>query len=1016
MKKIFTIAFLALCSLHMFAQNRLVSGKITDAGDGSALPGVNIIIQGTSTGVITDFDGNFSIEVLNNDISLEISFLGFKKQIIEVGNQSTLNIALEQDLNQLDEVIVIGYGSVKKKDLTGAIVGLEENEMTTGGNISSAAQMLQGRAAGVEVSTESSEPGSNLSIVIRGLTSIGNTNQPLYVVDGFPMSAGVSLNPSDIERIDILKDASATAIYGSRGSAGVIMITTKKGKRNGGIKVSYDGYFGLQKINSTIDFLNWNDYSKNQNNLWVDNTGYDNLPLFSDADIAAGTAAVGEGTDWLEEGTQVAPMQNHQLSVSGGNEKMRYLISGNYFDQDGILLNSNYNRSSIRVNFDTKIGNKANVGANIYTQKTKAREQKLWPGARNSSVMYKLLTANPGRPAYNEDGSLGQIVFSRDNSPWINPIGQMTVPDRDAIGTRTYVNLWGDYEIIDGLVAKLNVGYDHSATTTASYVPGIYTGEYVPESQQGEIAEAKLTNTLIEGTLTYNTTFSENHVLTLLGGASTQYFDTFSFSAKGIGFPTDKSSYYNLGSSSKGQSITSSRKDSRLISAFARANYSYKGKYLVTATIRADGDSKFGSNNKWGTFPSASVAWRLSEEDFLNESNLINELKLRIGYGVTGNNSFGPYTALARIGASGPFTYNGDLVTTGLGAADSFAPNPNLQWETSNMLNIGLDFGFWKNRLSGSIELYNTDTKNLIIDQNISRASTGYSLIRANVGEINNKGFEITLGGDIYDRDFKWNISANLSKNVNKVVSLDGDNIISIRVDKAPGGGEAVYTQIVPGEPLGNFYGYLYNGVLGEGETYDPQPTTTRAGSALYVDVDNSGEITSDDRVVLGNSTPDFIYGINNSLSYKAFSLDLFFQGVQGNDLLNLRRLMIDEANTPASLERYSSSNTTGTLPGVGYFYDGSYGSYVNDQFVEDGSYLRLKNVVFTYKVNAGKIDWISNLELYLAGQNLLTWTQYSGFDPEVSFYSGNGIGRGVDDNGYPSSRNYSAGLRMTFN
>ena len=991
-----------------------VSGRVTSEEDNNGLPGVNILEKGTLNGTVTDADGNYKLDVTDENAVLVFSYIGHETKEIVVGTRLVIDIVMTPDLTSLQEIVVVGYGEIKKKDLTGAVVALEESDMTTGGNVSSAAQMMQGRAAGVEVSTDSSEPGSELSVVVRGLTSIGNTNQPLYVVDGFPMSAGVTLNPADIERIDILKDASATAIYGSRGSAGVIMITTKKGKR-GQVHASYDGYVGIQKINNTIDFLNWSQYSQAQNTRWEENPSYDGLPFYTPADIAAGTAAVGEGTNWLEEGTRTAVVQNHQISVSGGDEKTRYSLSGNYFNQEGVLLNSGFNRGSVRLNFDTKIGKKANVGSNIYTQQTKSNVQKLWPGARNSSVMYKLLTANPGRPAYNPDGSLGQVEFSRDNVPWINPIGQMTVPERDITGVRTYVNLWTDYEIVEGLVAKLNLGYDQTATTNSSYVPGIYTGEYVPDAQQAEIRESKVKNTLVEGTLSYTTSFSDMNTLSLLAGASTQYFDSYNFSAKGVGYPTDKTLYYDLGSASGGNSISSYRWDSRLISAFARANYSFNDKYLITATVRADGDSKFGNNNKWGVFPSASAAWRISEESFLENVTIIDNLKLRVGYGVTGNNSFGAYTALPRIGSNGPYTFDGTNVVTGLAAADNFAPNPNLKWETSYMSNIGLDFGLWASRLIGSIEVYNTDTKDLIIDKNISKASTGYTKIRANVGEINNKGIELTLGGDIIDGEFNWSLSANASRNVNKVVRLDGDNTIMISSTKGPDGGSGgVYSEIAPGEPLGNIIGYLYEGVLQSGELYSSQPTTTLAGSALYVDVDNSGLIDVDDRVVLGNATPDFIYGINNRFSYKGFSLDLFFQGVYGNDILNVRRVMIDEMNTPAALERYSNSNTTGTLPGVGYFY-GGYGSYINDYFVEDGSYLRLKNVVFTYKFNTSNLKWLSNVEVYVSGQNLLTWTEYTGFDPEVSFNPGNGIGRGIDDNGYPNVKNYTGGLRVTF-
>ncbi len=1003
-------------SIEVIIQEITITGRVTSSENNEGLPGANVIVKSTSLGTVTDVEGFYSLEVPGEESILVFSSVGYLQEELVVGNKSVIDLVMTPDITALEEIVVIGYGEVKKKDMTGAVVALDESEMTTGGNVSSVAQMMQGRAAGVEVSTESSEPGANLSVVVRGLTSISNSNQPLYVVDGFPMSAGVTLNPTDIERIDILKDASATAIYGSRGSAGVIMITTKKGNR-GKVQVSYDGYAGVQQINNTVDFINWNQYYQSTNIRWEENRSYDGNPWYTTEDITAGTNAVGEGTDWLNEGTQSAAIQNHQISISGGNENTRYSLSGNFFQQDGILRKSSFDRGSIRFNFDTKISKKANIGAHIYTQQTKSKAQKLDPGARNESVMYKLLTANPGRPAFNADGSLGQIAFSRDNNPIVNPIGQMTVPDRDLTSNRTYVNLWADIEIVGGLVAKLNIGYDQSASTASQYVPGIYTGEYVPDSQKGQIMEDKLKNALVEGTLSYNKTFSEVHSLTLLGGASMQYFDKYSFGLAGVGFPTDKTSYYDLGSASQGSSIQSFRSNSKMASVFARANYSFNDKYLLTATIRGDGDSKFGANNKWGVFPSASAAWRISEEGFIENIGVIDNLKIRLGYGVTGNNSFGAYTALNRIGATGPYTFNGTSVYTGLGAADNFAANPDLQWETSTMLNLGLDFGLWESRLTGSIEVYNTDTEDLIIDKSISAASTGYTIIRANVGEINNKGIELTIGGDIIDNNFKWTLMANASRNTNKVIKLDEDNFIKIRVDKEPAGGASrdVYTEITPGQPIGNFIGYVYRGVLNSGEVYAPQPLTSKAGQALYEDIDNSGEIDQDDRVLLGNSTPDFIYGINNRFSYKGLSIDLFFQGVQGNDVLNLRRLMIDEKNTPASLERYNGANTNGSLPGDGYFYGGAYGSYVNNKFVEDGSYLRLKNVIITYKLNTKNINWLGNVEFYVSGQNLLTWTNYSGFDPEVSFYSGNGIGRGIDDNGYPNVKTYTGGLRITF-
>lgn len=996
-------------------QEITITGKVTDADDGNVLLGVSVIVAGTTIGVSTDFDGNYTINIPDDNVSLEFSYLGYKKQIIAVKGQTTVNVALQPDASKLNEVVLVGYGSVRKKDLTGAVVSLGEDEMTIGASTSSAAQMIQGRAAGVEVSANDGEPGQGMNIVIRGVTSISNSNEPLYVVDGFPMAAGVSISPDDIESIDILKDAASAAIYGSRGSAGVVLITTKGGK-SGRTEISYDGYTGIQVLNGSLDYLNWGDHARIVNEQYAEGIN-DGDPWRSAADIA-----VPNNTDWVDEVTRSALVQSHTIRASGGDDQSHFSLSANYFDQEGLFINSEFTRSSIRLNADRKFGKRTKVGVNMYTSRISSDATGKDPGSRSLSPLYSALVASPGRAAYNEDGTLASTAFSRDTRPFINPVGHFTERINEYSEWRTYSNLYIDYKVQDNLTAKLNLGYDHTAGTNAQYSPAPYSGNF----PVGGITESKSTSYLIEGTLDYKLNVSDNHDLSFLLGTSTQYDTRFAFGAFGNTFPTDKTLYYNLGSA-ENQTVSSHKEDQRISSFFGRANYSYKGKLLLVATIRTDGASQFGENNKWGVFPSVSGAWRISEEEFLSESNLFSDLKLRASYGVTGNNNFSPYTSLARVAASTklggePNTYSFDGVSSssGLGSDGVFAPNPDLKWETTKMLNLGLDFGLWNNRLFGSVEVYNSDTEDLIIDRPISGPSTGYTFIRANVGSITNRGLEMTLGGNIVDADsFKWTANVNFSMNDNEITELDGDNPIVLSVPRQPYGevGNEAFRQLITGGKIGDFYGYTYRGVLQEGATYTPQPNTTNAGSALYEDTNIDGIIDAKDRSVIGNANPDFILGFNNHFEIKGFYVDMFWQGVVGNDILNFKAIALDRTFTTKASERYSAANLTGTRPGVDWFVN-EYGSYINTEFIEDGSYARLKNLSIGYNINADNIPLFKNINIYVQAQNLITITNYTGFDPEVSYnYNGSqsSVNRGVDDFGFPNYKTYTLGLKLTF-
>ena len=548
--------------------DKIVTGKVTSSEDDSELPGVNVLIKGSTRGTVTDINGNYSLEVPEGS-TLVFTYVGYITAEVEVGDRSVINFNMKPDLTLLEEIVVVGYGTVKKRDLTGAIVSLDQEDMTIGAASNSVSSMIQGRAAGVEVSSNDGLPGQDLNIVIRGATSISNSNEPLYVVDGFPISAGVSIAPEDIESIDILKDAASAAIYGSRGSAGVVIITTKKGKEGKPV-ISLDGYAGIQSLSNKVDRLPWDDHARVMNEQYAQGPN-DGNPWYDAADLA-----LPNNTDWLDAVTRDAKIQSYTLRASGGDSNSRFSLSGSYFNQEGIFLKSAFERFSFRLNADRKFGAKTTVGMNAYTSRINGDGTDRRPGSRSLSPLYATLRAVPGRADYNDDGTLANTVLSRDTRPWLNPIGLFTERENDYLEWRTYANIFIEHKILNNLTARLNAGYDHTSGNRSRFQPAAFSS-LGSDMALGTIDEEKSSTYLIEGTLNYQFNFLPNdHQLSVLVGASTQYDDFFTFGIVGSGFPSEKTLYYNLGSA-ENQTVTSYREDQRIISYFGRANYTFKG-------------------------------------------------------------------------------------------------------------------------------------------------------------------------------------------------------------------------------------------------------------------------------------------------------------------------------------------------------------------------------------------------------------------------------------------------------
>jgi len=1024
---------LTLASLQMSAQGdpppRHISGKILSASH-IPLSGATVTVKGTSEGTSTNNIGDFSLSLPPGKDTLVVSHIGYASRTISLGARTSLSVILEEDKGELSQVMVIGYGTTRKSDLTGSVASVKADELKAT-PATSFDQALQGRAAGVQVTSLSGKPGAETSIRIRGTSSINAGNEPLYVIDGMLVSSdgadlttGVtrgprlgalsSINPSDIESIEILKDASATAIYGSRGANGVVLITTKRG-RSGQGTINFETYHGIQQVAHPLKLLNAAQFGNFVNDAKLN---ANQTPVY------VNPKNLGAGTDWQGELYRTAPMANYQLSFSGGDEKTKYAISGSYFDQDGIIINSNFRRYSFRVNLDRSINKVLTVGTNVAYSRVSSQGVLTNAGTIIPGVVTGALLFDPVLPVYDSTVA-GGYTYENDRGKILgNPIAE----------AKEYISNTTISRILGNVYARLNLSRTLELRTSFG-IDGFNTGEYSfgpnflkrTQASNGEasLGKAEGTTWLNENTLTYNNTFNKVHKVNALLGYTLQQFNSNQLLALAFDFPDNRTGYHNISAALNPQKPTNSESAWSMISYLGRLNYTFNNKYLFTATGRIDGSSKFADGRKYGFFPSGAFAWRVSEEPFMHDLSSISDLKFRVSYGLIGNQAIPPYQSLSLVGPYGEGVFNsssGSEVYTGQEPL-SYA-NKQLKWESTRQLDIGVDLSLLAERISLTADYYNKKTSDLLLSTPIPTTS-GFTSTLLNVGNIVNKGFDIGLHTVNTRGMIDWSSSLNFSVNRNTVTNLNTDHDILLA------GG----SMLRKGQPIGTFYGYIFDGIfqsdaeaaaspvlVGQEPTSSNPASIARAGDRKYRDMNKDHKIDANDRTIIGNAQPKFTWGFNNTLSYKNIDLSFFFQGSQGNKIANFNNMdLLNFTGQNNVLAEGGLNRWTPQHPGNKYPRAVSAGSLdagvFSSAIVEDASYLRLRNITLGYSFTSALLARakIRSLRLYASATNLWTVTGYSGYDPEANTYGQSTTLIGIDQGGYPQSRTWLIGANIGF-
>ena len=1047
LQKIIALTFLLISSFFVNAQQQriVLKGKVFDEKTDEAVIGANIKIKGQEkveqSGSITNTNGSFSLSINKLPVTLVVNYIGYKEQEIDVYEYTEpITISLSQDVNSLNEVVVVGYGAQKRKELTGSIATIPNSYLKQ--STTSFDNALGGAVAGLNVTQSSGQPGATSTLRIRGGNSITGGNEPLYVIDGYilyndnsntrtgagnfdgglnPLS---SINSNDIESIEVLKDVSATAIYGSRGANGVIIITTKKGNK-GSDNVNYQVTFGLQKVRKKLDLLNGTQWAQLYTELKQNSgqTGFTNAQINS----------FGEGEDWQSAALQTGSSQNHQLTFTGGDLKTRYVISGNYTDQTGIIKNTDYQKISGRVNLDRTFSKSFTAGINASgsnsTQNGLSNYGTLAAPGRLAGPYDLAIRTSPLVGVYNSDGSFNytnayETGDIRLGNTTVNAISDIVNTKAETKLTNVFGNFYANYTIIPSLVAKVVVGADLYNTKQNFYAPKTSAIGLIPNGL-GSVGY-KISDTWQGAfTLNYNKKIND-HSIDALVGYTTQKNSIEYATATSSNFSNESLTYTSLSAGSTYGAPTSGGSESVLNSYIARANYSFKERYNLTATLRADGSSRFAEENRWGYFPSLGLAWNINQEPFF-KSNIIDNFKLRVSGGTVGNQEIGDYKYSATYSAAANASFGGVLATD---YTRTRLANPNLKWESTSQYNAGLDLGLWNDKLNFVFDIYSKKTSDLLVDIPVA-ITTGFSSQLQNIGTVTNKGIELAVNGTILKtKNVNWTASANIAHNANKVTSLG--SITSFQPNFSADNSSSPLSAILPlivkvGQPLGTFYGYQFAGVVQTGDDLSKIPVDARGatskpvqpGDPIYVDHDGDKKITDADKVVLGNSQPDFTYGFSTSFSYKKFDVSVLFQGSKGNKLYNALRQNLETYSTTYNssaivAQRWTATNPSTTVPRAVETAQ----IYLDSRYIEDASFLKLKNITIGYtlpfRITNSKN---SSLRIFVSAQNLLTITKYKGYDPEASRYGGdetNGLYQGIDLAAYPSSIGFNFGASVT--
>ncbi len=981
-RKLFLLLILPLFSLGAFAQTA-ITGLIKNS-KGESLSGVSINLKGSNIGTTTGAKGRYSINAPGNGV-LVVSYIGFVEQEIAINNRQTINVILDETDKSMDAVIVVGYGTVKRKDLTGSVSSVSRDEINAypAANVM---QALSGRAAGVQVKQNNGSPGAPISIRVRGSNSIVGNNEPLYVVDGFPVSSTDVINNSSINSIEILKDASAIAIYGSRASNGVVLITTNRGSI-GRTKVTLTSSYGSQQLIKHMPMMNPVGYATYNNQL---SNALGRPAVFTDEQLKS-FAAMGDGTDWQNVVFTKAPVQNHSLNVTGGDEKTRFSIVGSLFDQEGIIKNSNYKRYAVNSSIQHNVSKRFTVDLNLSLSKSESKRQFSAEARYGTSLIGSSFGIPPMLPVYNDDGSYmeptkrSSLVSEGLFSP-LNYINEQsnTLAQKNVLG-----NMALSYKIIDGLTLKVMGGVESSTGRTDFYQTKNFFNN---PNGIATVGTSDYTSVLNENTLNYTKKFNEKHEISAVAGFTYQDFLTTTINAGGSSFLSDIPGTNSLGTASVFTNPRTSYIKSTLLSGLGRVNYTFNKRYLFTVSMRADGSSVYSPGNKWGYFPSAAFAWRLSDEKFFKNINLVENLKFRASWGKSGSQAISPYSTMNTL-VPGSTVFGSTLYTT---MAPGTRLAADLKWETTEQDNIGLDFTVLKGRIQFIADYYRKTTSNLLNAVQLPR-TTGFTNSLRNIGKISNNGFEFLINSKILDKTaFTLNLGLNMAFNRSKVLELyQGQDILAGQLQMIAFTDYAnTYRE---GQPMGLFYGYKEEG-------YDAN------GLIKY---------KSDNKEKIGDPNPNFIFGINSNISYKNFNLSMFWSGTQGNDIVNMSSVAFTVETTGGANHlkevldnHWTAQNTTAKYPAL----NPANKLRFSDRFVEDGSYMRLRNIELGYNIPIQKWTKILGINIYVSAQNLLTFTKYSWIDPDVNSRGGsNSLDQGIDYSTYPSSKSITGGIRIDF-